>query len=237
MDNIHIDMKISSQNLLEEIIDRYKKTADCFATVQGDKPKKLCRVRQGSISDEIEELIADFLFVNSGAEEFEGVYGKVDMPLTIRSQNGRFLTTIYPDIVISKKINDNHFIILYMADVKADSGWIRTKLSELEETHKNHLSFLLQNYVEHTKERIIYELSDGCPYDFIFVTSANGSKNFMASVKELNERNDDIKAFILSSGNHPNSKIMDGIIIEDEAIKELIARISNRLPVAGKSDF
>lgn len=229
MDNIHVDMKISPQILLKEIVDRYKKAADFFATVQGDKPKNLCRVRQGSISDEIEELVADFLFVNSGAEEVEGVYGKVDMPLSICRQNDRALT-IYPDIVISKKINDNHFRILYMADVKADSGWIRTKLSELAEKHKNHLSFLLQNDVEHTKERIIYELSDGCPYDFIFVTSANGSKKFMASVKELNERKEDIKAFILSSGNHPNSKIMDGIVIEDEAIKELVDRIKNRLP-------
>lgn len=232
MDNIHVDMKISSNSLFRKIVDRYIKAADCFATVRDVKPKNLCRVRQGSISDEIEELVAEFLFVNSGAEEVEGVYGKVDMPLTIRSQNGRALT-IYPDIVISKKTND-YFEILYMADVKADSGWIRTKLSELAEKHKNHLSFLLQNDVEHTKERIIYKLSDGCPYDFIFVTSANGSTNFMASVKELNERNDDIKAFILSSGNHPNSKIMDGIVIEDEAIKELIARISNRLSVASE---
>ena len=236
MDNIHIDMKISPKSLLEAIIDRYKNAAECFATVQGDKQKNLCRVRQGSISDEIEELVADFLFVNSGAEEVEGVYGKVDMPLTIRCQNGRDIT-IYPDIVISKKINDSLFRILYMADVKADSGWIRTKLSELAKMHKNHLSFLLQNDVEHTKEHISYELSDGCPYDFIFVTSANGSKKFMDSVKELNNNNEDIKTFILSSGNHPNSKKMDGIVIEDEAIKELIARISNRLPVAGKSDF
>lgn len=233
MDNIHIDMKISPKSLLEAIIDRYKNAAECFATVQGDKQKNLCRVRQGSISDEIEELVADFLFVNSGAEEVEGVYGKVDMPLTIRCQKGRDIT-IYPDIVISKKINDSLFKILYMADVKADSGWIRTKLSELAEKHKNHLSFLLQNDVEHTKEQISYELSHGCPYDFIFVTSANGSKKFMDSVKELNERNEDIKAFILSSGNHPNSKIMDGIVIEDDAIKELIARIRNRLPVAIK---
>ena len=233
MDNIHIDMKISPKSLLEAIIDRYKNAAECFATVQGDKQKNLCRVRQGSISDEIEELVADFLFVNSGAEEVEGVYGKVDMPLTIRSQNGRDLT-IYPDIVISQKLDDKHFRILYMADVKADSGWIRTKLFELAEKHKKHLTLLGKIKVEHTKERIIYELSDGCPYDFIFVTSANGSTNFMASVKELNERNDDIKAFILSSGNHPNSKIMDGIVIEDDAIKELIARIRNRLPVAIK---
>ena len=236
MDNVQTSIKISPKSVLEEIVDRYKKAADFFATVQGDKPKKLCRVRQGSISDEIEELVADFLFVNSGAEEVEGVYGKVDMPLTIRCQKGRDIT-IYPDIVISQKLDDKHFRILYMADVKADSGWIRTKLSELAEKHKNHLSFLLQNGVEHTKERIIYELSDGCPYDFIFVTSANGSKKFMDSVKELNERNEDIKAFILSSGNHPNSKIMDGIVIEDDAIKELIARIRNRLPVAGKSDL
>ena len=233
MDNIRIDMKISPKSLLEEIVDRYNKASDCFATVQGEKPKNLCRVRQGSISDEIEELVADFLFVNSGAEEVEGVYGKVDMPLTIRCQKGRDIT-IYPDIVISKKINDSLFKILYMADVKADSGWIRTKLSELAKMHKNHLSFLLQNDVEHTKEHISYELSEGYTYEFIFVTTKKKKKKFVDSVKELNNNNEDIKAFILSSGNHPNSKIMDGIVIEDDAIKELIARIRNRLPVAIK---
>lgn len=108
MDNLQIDMKISSNSLFEKIVDRYKKAADCFATVRNVKPKNLCRVRQGSISDEIEELVADFLFVNSGAEKIEGVFGKVDMPLTIRSQNGRALT-IYPDIVISQKMDDNNF--------------------------------------------------------------------------------------------------------------------------------
>ena len=233
MDNLQIDMKISPDELLEKIVCRYNKAANCFATVRNVKPENLCRVRQGSISDEIEELVADFLFVNSGAEETEGIYGKVDMPLTIRSQNGR-ATTIYPDIVISQKIDDKRFRILYMADVKADSGWIRTKLSELAGKHKKHLMLLHQIKAEHTKEDISYELDDCCPYDFIFITSANGNKKFMDSVKELNENSVDIKAFILSSGNHPNTKEMVGINIEYEIIEELISRIRNRLPGVGK---
>lgn len=233
MDNVLIDMKISPNSLLNEIVKRYSNAADCFATVQNEKPNNLCRVRQGSISDEIEELVADFLFVNSGAEETEGIYGKVDMPLTIRNQNGR-ATTIYPDIVISKKIDDKNFRILYMADVKADSGWIRTKLSELAGKHKEHLSLFLQNDVDHTKEDTIYELSDRCPYDFIFITSANGSRKFMDSVKELNDNCDDIRAFILTSGNHPNTKEVVGINIEYEMIEDLIIRIRNRLAGANK---
>lgn len=121
-----------------------------------------------------------------------------------------------------------------MADVKADSGWIRTKLSELAEKHKNHLTLLKNFKAKHTIEDVCYKLDGCCPYDFIFITSANGSKKFMDSVKELNERNEEIKAFILSSGNHPNSKIIDGIVIEDEAIKELVDRIRNCLSVASK---
>lgn len=228
---------ITIEELFETVFKRYSNAARSFVTIRGPH-ERLTRNRQGSISDEIEELVAEFLYVNSGVEKNKSLYVVVDLSLSIKVE-GKRTKTVYPDIVFFRKDNKEINHILYMADVKTDPGWFRNSLKELASKHQGHISLMQEsNEISHMdrmfkegKQESIREefvIEKNCPYDFIVISSANGSRSFDKSVEELNkDERSIIRAFILSSGDHPNmeGRTLDGCKPNKEMKNELIERV------------
>lgn len=235
---MNFENHITLEEFFKTVFERYDNAASSFVTIGGPY-ERLKRNRQGSISDEIEELVAEFLYVNSGAENNESLYVVVDLSLSIKVE-GKRTKTVYPDIVFFRKDDNGINHILYMADVKTDPGWFRNGLKELASKHQGHISLMHESTeLSHTDRMISEEgkqisikeefvIEKDCPYDFIVISSANGSKSFNRSEDELNkDEQSRIRAFILSRGVHPN---MEGITLDrcnpDEEMKnKLIERV------------
>lgn len=167
--------------------------------------KRVIRGRGRSISSITEDLFAKLL---CRIFKSKNIIIFVDQPVSLVEEGQVY----YPDIIITKKLKDKKFEILYMLDLKMDIGWHRNtafqhpkKLEECCDEMKNsRLKAKLKNKLLNEKNNFEFYICDDASYDMVIVSSRNSGnpKNESKLLKLSSQNNKNL--WVLSYGSHPN---------------------------------
>ncbi len=204
-----------NQDLFENFIYELRKAyVDCRnpKTYGNYDYSTLKRGRNHSASSIAEDYIACLIIKELQNED---VFVFVDQPITITIKDKEIRKkTIYPDIMICKKINEKTFKCYYMCDIKTDAGYIRNKYNKLSLDHFEKLSLCKNNKscLSHMGENkksfdIIFDMN--AKYDVVILMSKNGLSDVKQLEKQTDKKyridNNDTNCLLLSEGQHVNN--------------------------------
>lgn len=200
-------MEVKKSKRLDKFIDNiHNEYVRARYVIKCTKTKRVKRGRSRNISGIAEDLFAELILRSIKSLHFR-VF--VDQPITLVGKN----VTIYPDIVLCRRIDDSNFLIIYLIDLKMDVGFHKKdytkKANELIKfCKKMKTSKLLKAKIgeieDAKKERIYFTIDENASYDMVVISSRNSGTP--KQEKTLLNYSNDIKSniWVLSTGQHPN---------------------------------
>lgn len=193
---------MTQEDFIKFIIDAYDNARNLSSPVLNGRTNiQRCRIH--SVSSIAEDILSAFAYdILPKYKIF------VDCPLTIKTENENH--TYYPDIVITKKINNNLFEIIYLIDIKMDTGWFRNMIDKKAIEHSNRADdFTNAQSITYndrnTNRKITFRTANNLHYDIVVITAANGPTNYANIVNIANSTNSNCKIWTLTDGPHPNT--------------------------------
>jgi hypothetical protein len=182
--------KMTPDEFLKKAIELYHLSRDPYYY-----NPNIFRGRSSSISSSFEDLMALFIALNNpnNCQYF------TDQAMKFNNK------TYYPDVVILEENNN----IKHLIDLKTDLGWNRTglysfckKKDELMKSIKNTETFFKKGK---TKEKITAIFAEKIVYHIVILSKENSGNIFLDHMIKANETLNNVKVYLLSEGEHPNS--------------------------------
>ena len=154
---------------------------------------RIVRGRARCVAVDFEDRLADFICKNIIKENEESLLVLTDFPVTIMpglsNEEKKNRETRYIDIIVCREKSDEEYDILYMAELKTNTGWMRnqseTCLTKNESLirHLKERSTMVSSRPESMNKskikvkRCVFNISPKLKYDMIVLSSTNNGKN------------------------------------------------------------
>ncbi len=171
---------------------------------------RVVRGRAQCVAAEFEDELADLICRKVLWSKEEDVRVFTDFPITIKPAHDgcRAQETRYLDVLVCSKRTGRDFNVLYMAELKTNTGWMREKVDSYLQDHRDfirHLrsattmmsvrsASLKESYLDAKYALSNFYVSNNIRYDLIILSSTNNDSN---SLHELKNDNDELSALII----------------------------------------
>ena len=168
--------------------------------------KRVVKGRAKCVASQAEELFADFI-CKSILRTKKGYKVFVDFPITVKpGRDGKKSETRYIDFILVRVSESDKYEILYMAELKLNTGWMRDRVSECANDMRSLRDCLREGDISAREPnlnsgRVKFVFNQRAFYDLIIFSGANADlTSLKKEVKLINSQDDNTKAAILCDG-------------------------------------
>jgi len=169
--------------------------------------KRIVKGRAKCIASQTEEAFADFI-CKSILRKKPQYKVFVDYPITVKpGRDDKSKETRYIDFMLCKELqSDRRYEILYMAELKMNTGWMRKRVVECADDMASLRACLLQGKIsarngDENHDRVSFSINTAARYDLVIISGANTDlKNLRSDVCSINRRDEHTHAVILTNG-------------------------------------
>ena len=171
---------------------------------------RVIRGRAQCVAAEFEDELADLICRKVLWSKEENIHVFTDFPITIKPAHDMCSTqeTRYVDILVCSKRSGRNYDVLYMAELKTNTGWMREKVDSYLQDNRElirHLKLsttvvsarsasLAASYLDAKYAQSNFRVSNEIRYDLIVLSSTNNDSD---SLNDLKNDNDELSALII----------------------------------------